>query len=148
MGQRGICPEPCWTSEEPHEEWEELYKGGEKKFYSETNQRRFEFCVWYFVTIKKVSSKFCMQRCLNSTIVRPTLLLSCLVHPLFLLDACFWNIYNLCIDAVNFSLYLCRLSLRHSARGRKNEALGRFCASAPNSVFYNLFRLFAIKQCL
>ena len=30
-----------------------------------------------------------------------------------------------------------------AARGRKNEALGSVCASAPNSVFYNFFRLFA-----
>ena len=33
-----------------------------------------------------------------------------------------------------------------AARGRKNEALGSVCASAPNSVFYNLFRLFAISN--
>ena len=33
-----------------------------------------------------------------------------------------------------------------AARGRKNEALSSVCASAPNSVFYNLFRLFAISN--
>ena len=33
-----------------------------------------------------------------------------------------------------------------AARGRKNEALGSVCASAPNSVLYNLFQLFAISN--
>ena len=32
------------------------------------------------------------------------------------------------------------------ARGRNNEALSVVCASVPNSVSYNLFRLFAISN--
>ena len=56
--------------------------------------------------LKKSLVKFCMQQCLNSIIVRLTLLLSYLVRPLFRLHACFWNTYNLGINVVNLSLSL------------------------------------------
>ena len=107
MGKSGIFP-GSHMSEGPHEKWKS--HTSKKTIYLFWNESK---TIWIlrlvFCDDEKSLVKFCMQRCLNSTIVQPTLLLSCLVRPLFRLHVCFWYIYNLCINVVNFSLSIYRL---------------------------------------
>ena len=103
-GQKRHFPGPR-MSKGPHEKWKS-HTRGEKMYFFWNESKTIWILRLVFCDDEKSLVKFCMQRCLNSTIVRPSLLLSCLVRPLFRLHACFWNIYNLsCINDFSLSIY-------------------------------------------
>ena len=103
-GQKRIFPGPTWARGPMRNE--RVIQGKKNMYFFWNASKTIWILRLVFCDDEKSLVKFCMQRCLNSTIVRPSLLLSCLVRPLFRLHACFWNIYNLsCINDFSLSIY-------------------------------------------